>query len=174
MWIRYTPLSTLLLAAYLLGAPIALAGFSLTTTAAPEIAVTLNGSDQTVSYSMDLTVDNSGLGSTSSGWHLTITSTLFSTGGATPRTLSAGASSVTALTSLCAVGPCIDPANSSSYPIPVSAGSPAPTPLRFFSTPALTGLGTFTLTPIVTVEIPASAYAGAYASTLTLALTSGP
>lgn len=174
MWIRYTPLAALALAAYLARAPVALAGFSLTTTAAPELAVTLNGSDQTASYPMGLTVDNSGVGATPAGWHLTITSTQFSTGGATPRTLPAAASSITTVKSVCAVGPCTDPTNSSTYPLAVPAGSPEPTPATFFSTTALTGLGTFTVTPTVTVAIPANAYAGAYTSTLTLALASGP
>jgi hypothetical protein len=174
LWIRHTPLAALALALCLARAPVALAGFSLTTTAAPTVAVTLTGSDQTAPYTLDLTVDNSGIGSTTGGWHLTITSTQFSTGGATPRTLPTVASSIIDLTSVCAVGPCTDPANASTYPLAVPAGSPAPAPTTFFSTPALTGVGTFTVTPAVAVAIPANAYAGAYTSTLTLALAAGP
>lgn len=171
---RYPGLAGLAVVASLAAGPSALGGFSLTTTAAPTVSVTLNGSDQTGSYTMDLTVDNSDPGSTTAGWNLTITSTQYSTGGATPRTLAANASSMTSVTTVCAVGPCTDPANSVGYPLAVPAGSPEPAPAKFFSTPANTGLGVFTVTPNVDVAVPANAYAGSYTSTLTLALVAGP
>lgn len=156
----------------LTGSPAALAGFSLTTTAAPTLTMTLSGSDQTSSYTMDLTVDNSGADSTTAGWNLTITSTRFSTGGG--ATLPTSASSMTAAATVCAVGPCTDPANTISYPVAVPAGSTPPAPVKFFSTPADTGIGTFTMTPTVAVSVPANTYAGSYTSTLELSLVAGP
>lgn len=158
--------------ACLVASPPALAGFSLTTTAAPSTSVTLDGSDLTTSYTMDLTVDNSGAGGTTAGWHLTITSTQYSTGGG--ATLSPNASSMTAVVVSCAVGPCTDPVNPIGYPLGVPAGSPVPAAAKFFSAAANTGIGTFTLTPTVQVAVPANVYAGTYASTLMLALVAGP
>jgi hypothetical protein len=169
---RCTHLASLALAACLVASPTALAGFSLTTAAAPTLSVTLDGSNQTGSYAMDLTVDNSGIGSTIAGWHLTVTSTQYATGGGS--TLPATASSMTAVVVVCAVGLCTDPVNSVGYPLAVPAGSPAPAPNTFFSTPANTGIGTFTVTPSVEVAVPGNAYAGTYTSTLTLALVAGP
>ena len=169
---RRTCLAGLAVAACLGAAQPALAGFSLTTSSAPTSSVTLDGTNQTGSYTMDLTVDNSGAGSTTAGWNLSITSTQFSTGGG--RTLSTNASSLTAVTTACSVGPCTDPANSISYPVALPAGSPAPAPDTFFSTPANTGTGTFSVSPTVEVTVPANAYAGTYTSTLTLALAAGP
>jgi hypothetical protein len=136
------------------------------------LSVTLDGSSQTGSYTMDLTVDNSGAGGTTAGWNLTITSTQYSTGGG--RTLPTTASSMTAVATVCSVGPCTDPVNSIGYPLAVPAGSPEPAPDKFYSTPANTGIGTFTVTPTVQVAVPANAYAGTYTSTLTLALVAGP
>lgn len=161
-------------AAFLFFVPAAVGGFSLTTTAAPTFSVTLNGTDQTPAYTMDLNVDNSGLGSTLLGWNLTITSTQFSTGGATPKTLAAGASSITSVASSCAVGPCVTPTNSVTYPIPVPAGSTPPSAVKFFNAALASGTGTFTITPTVKVAIPANVYAGSYTSTLTLTLATGP
>ena len=158
----------------LLFIPPASGGFSLTTTATPAFSVTLNGTDQIPAYIMDLTVDNSGLGSTLLGWNLTVTSTQFSTGGATPKTLATGASSITSVASSCAVGPCLAPTNSTTYPILVPAGSTPPSAVKLFNAAAASGTGTFTITPTVKVAIPANAYAGSYTSTLTLTLATGP
>src|SRR5581483_2549393 len=65
---------------------------TLSTSATPSVAVTLDGTDQTPSYSLPMSVnDNTGSGN---GWNVTITSTTFSTGGGSPRTLSTSASTV--------------------------------------------------------------------------------
>jgi len=64
---------------------------SLTTSAAPSFGVTLDGTDQTGTYTVPSTVTDAR--GTSAGWNLTLTSTQFSTGGITPSTLSTGASS---------------------------------------------------------------------------------
>ena len=145
---------------------------TLTSSAAPTVSATLNGTDQTPSYTAAMTAkDETGSGS---GWNLTITSTQFSTGGATPHTLSTSASTMTGVTSSCAQGTCTNPTNSVTYPVSVPAGAVAPTAVKFFNAGATTGMGDFTVSPTVTVAIPANAYAGTYTSTVTLAVVSGP
>lgn len=145
---------------------------SLTTAAAPTFSATLNGTDQTPTYTLPMTVeDSTGSGS---GWNTTITSTEFTTGGATPRTLSTTASSMTGVTSECAEGTCTDPTNAVTYPLTVPAGAEAPTAVKFFNAAEETGMGKFTVTPTVGVSIPANTYAGTYTSTVTLASVSGP
>ena len=63
---------------------------SLTTGAAPTFSATLNGTNQTPTYTLPMTVeDSTGSGA---GWNTTITSTQFTTGGETPRTLATTAS----------------------------------------------------------------------------------
>ncbi len=57
---------------------------SLTTSAAPSFGVTLDGTDQTGTYTVPSTVTDAR--GTSAGWNLTLTSTQFSTGGITPST----------------------------------------------------------------------------------------
>jgi hypothetical protein len=146
---------------------------SLSTTAAPTFSTILNGTDQTPTYVLPLTVaDLTGSGA---GWNTTITSTQFTTGGATPHTLSATASSLSGVTSSCVEGTtCTDPTNAITYPVSVPAGTVAPTAVKFFNAAAETGMGKFTLTPTVAVSVPANTYAGTYTSTITLASVSGP
>lgn len=145
---------------------------SLTTEAAPTFSATLDGTDQTPTYTLPMTVeDSTGSGS---GWNTTITSTQFTTGGAEPRTLSTEASSMTGVTSECAEGTCTDPTNAVEYPLTVPAAAEAPTAVKFFNAAAETGMGKFTVTPTVGVSIPANTYAGTYTSTVTLASVSGP
>ena len=145
---------------------------SLTTEAAPTFSATLDGTDQTPPYTLPMTVeDSTGSGS---GWNTTITSTEFTSGGATPRTLATTASSMTGVTSECAEGTCTNPDNKITYPLTVPAGALAPTAVKFFNADAETGLGKFTVTPTVGVSIPANTYAGTYTSTVTLASVSGP
>ena len=145
---------------------------TLSSSATPSLSVTLNGTDQTPTYTVPMAAnDETGSGS---GWHLTITSTQFTTGGATPRTLSTSASSITAVSASCTHGTCTNPTNGTSYPLGVPAGSSPPTPVTFYNAAANTGMGDFTVTPTVEVSVPANAYAGTYTSTLTLAVVSGP
>lgn len=146
---------------------------SLTTSAAPTFSATLNGTDQTPTYTLPLTIED--LRGSGAGWNATITSTQFSTGGATPHTLSTTASAITAVSNACVEGAtCTDPTNAVTYPLTVPAGAEAPTAVKFFNAAEGTGLGKFTNTPTVTVSVPANTYAGTYTSTITLASVSGP
>lgn len=138
----------------------------------PTSTLTLNGTDQTASYTLSVTVVNVG----ALGWNVTITSTPFATSGSPTHTLAANASTITGLTEACTTGNicAADPTNQVTYPIAMPAGSPAPTAVKLYNATALTGVGTFTLTTTVHVAVPANTYAGTYTSTLTLAYASGP
>ena len=146
---------------------------SISTSATPSFSVTLDGTDKTGSYTVPTTVtDATGSGA---GWNLTITSTQFTTGGGSPKTLATSASSLTGVTSSCAGGStCTNPTNSVTYPVAVPAGSTPPTAVKYFNAALNTGAGQFTNTPTVSVSVPANTYAGSYSSTLTLAAVSGP
>ena len=158
------------------GATVAVAGGSLSETGPSAVSatpVTLNGDDQTTTYSMGLTVtDPRGSGA---GWNLTITSTTFTSGS---NTLDTGASNInTAPTSLCisAGGHCTNPNNGAiTYPVGVPAAATAPTPVKFFDAATNTGMGKFTITPTVTIAIPANTFAGTYTSNVSVAIVSGP
>jgi hypothetical protein len=142
------------------------------TSSAPTISATLNGTDQTPTYTMAIdTNDATGSGA---GWNLTITSTQFTTGGTTPKTLSTSASSVTSAVAVCKQGTCTNPTNSITYPFTIPAGSTPPTAVKLFNAAVNTGMGDFTVTPTVSVAIPANSYAGTYTSTITLAVISAP
>jgi hypothetical protein len=145
---------------------------SLATTASPAFSANLAGGDSTPTYTLPLTAtDTTGTGA---GWNLTITSTQFTTGGATPHTLAANASTISGVTSTCASGTCTNPTNAVTYPVGVPAAATAPTAVKFFNAAASSGMGSFTVTPTVGVFVPSTTFAGSYSSTLTLSIVSGP
>jgi len=143
---------------------------SLSSPATAAFSATLDGTDQTPTYSLPLTLTDARGGGL--GWNTTITSTQFTSG---PNTLPTTASTITGVTSACVSGStCTAPTNSNTYPLTIPAATVAPAAVKFFNAAASTGLGKFTLTPAVSVSVPASTLAGGYASTLTLASVSGP
>jgi hypothetical protein len=145
---------------------------SAATSATPSFSADLDAGDSTQTYSVPVAVqDTRGTGA---GWNLTITSTTFSTGGGTPKTLAANASSLTGVTSACATGTCTTPANAQTYPLAVPAATTAPTAVKFFNTTANNGMGKFTVTPTVGVSVPQNTFAGTYSSTVTLSVVTGP
>ena len=146
---------------------------SITTSATPSFSVTLDGTDKTGTYTVPSVVtDATGSGA---GWNLTITSTQFSTGGGSPKTLATNVSTLTGVVNSCVVSTtCTDPTNSVGYPVSVPAGSTPPTAAKYFNAAAGTGAGKFDNTPSVSVAVPANTQAGTYTSTLTLAAVSGP
>ncbi|MBA2283929.1 MAG: WxL domain-containing protein [Ktedonobacteraceae bacterium] len=151
-------------------------GGSLTETTATTQApsATLAGVDQAVTYTIPITLTD--LRGTGAGWNLTITSTQFTTGGGTPHLLDTSASHITGVTSAhVGTDGYTDPTNSITYaPLLVPAGTTAPTAVKFFNAALTTGLGTFTVTPTVSIALPANTFAGSYTSTVTLAVVSGP
>jgi WxL domain surface cell wall-binding len=145
---------------------------SLSTSATPTFSANLDSGDSTPTYTVPLTIqDTRGTGA---GWNATITSTQFTTGGATPNTLATNASTLTGVTSVCASGTCTNPTNAISYPVAVPAGTTPPTAVKFFNAAVNTGMGKFTNTPTIGVFVPGSSFAGTYTSTLTISIVSGP
>lgn len=170
--LRLLAAATLICCGCALGDPVgAVAALTVSTSASPTFSITLNGQDRTGTYTLPLDlIDSTGSGA---GWNLTITSTQFATG-APSETLPASASSITGVTSVCTVGPCTTPTNSITYPVGVPAGATPPSALKFFDAAVGTGAGEFTVTPTVSVSVPANSYAGTYTSTLTASVISGP
>ena len=144
---------------------------SVTGSSSPTFALTLNGVDQTTSYTLPLVVtDATGSGN---GWNLTITSTTFVSGS---NTFPTTASTITGVTSGCASGStCLLPTNSvSDSNLAVPAGTTAPSAVKFYNATSSTGRGTIDVNATVQVAVPANVLAGSYASTLTVASVSGP
>ena len=147
------------------------AGISLNLPSGPSFSSTLDGTDQTVSYSVPLTLTDAR--GTGAGWNLTLTSTTFNDGSG--HTLSTSASTVASATVTCvAGGTCTTPINAITYPVTVPAAVSAPAAVKVFNSAANTGMGRFTITPSINVAIPGNSYAGSYTSTLTVAAVSGP
>lgn len=146
--------------------------FSVGTSSAPSFSANLDSGDSTPTYNAALTSqDTRGTGA---GWNETITSTQFTTGGGTPNTLAANASSLTGVAVTNGTGSNTAPTNSVSYPVGVPSAATAPAAVKFFNASANTGMGRFTLTPTVGVFVPQNSFAGTYTSTLTIAIVSGP
>lgn len=138
----------------------------------PKLTATLNGTDQNVTDTITIDAqDNTGSGG---GWKLQVTSTTFSTGGATPKTLATTATAITGVTSICDAGTCTAPTNGVTYPLTVPAAGTAPAAVSFFTSAVNTGMGDFTITPTFRVTVPANTYAGTYTSTMSITIASGP
>ena len=132
---------------------------------------TLDGTDQTVNYSVPLTLTDAR--GTGAGWNLTITSTTFNDGSG--HTLGTGASTIASVGMACvAGGTCTNATNSITYPVTVPAAASAPAAVKLFNSASASGLGRFTITPSINVTIPGNTYAGTYTSTITVAAVSGP
>jgi hypothetical protein len=141
------------------------AGISLNLPSGPSFTSTLDGTDQTVSYSPLLSlVDARGGGA---GWNVQISATAFSDGSG--HSLAAG--QVSSAASACTAGStCTAPTSSGiTYPLTISG-----TAAKFFSAALNTGLGRVNVTPTIDIVIPGNAFAGTYTSTVTLAATTGP
>jgi hypothetical protein len=141
------------------------AGVSLTLPSGPSFTSTLDGTDQTVSYSPLLgVVDARGGGA---GWNLQISATAFSDGSG--HSLAAG--QVSSVASACTAGSsCTAPTSSGiTYPLTISG-----TAGKFFNAALNTGLGKVNVTPTIDIVLPGNAFAGTYTSTVTLAATTGP
>jgi hypothetical protein len=132
-------------------------------------AITLNGTDQTETFSLPIVVnDDTGSGA---GWDLTLSLTTFTNSG---HTLAADVAEVSSQpTATCNSGTCTAASVSGiSYPLVLTADGS--TTSKFFNAVANTGMGNFTVTTPFSVTIPANAYAGTYSSTFTVSITSGP
>jgi len=140
------------------------AGISLAMPSNPSMSATLDGTDQTLSYSPVLgVVDARGTGA---GWNLTVAATALTDGSSHNL-----AQNLTAVSSACHSGStCTNASNSvSGYPLTLST-----TATKFFNSATNTGMGKVDVTPTVQVPVPGNAYAGTYTSTLTISSVSGP
>ena len=143
----------------------------LTHGATASISDTLDGSDQSASYTVPLSVTDAR--GTGAGWNLTITSTTFTD--SSSHTLATTASTITGVTSACVNGgTCTNPTSTITYPLTVPAATSAPAAVKLFNASANTGMGRFTVTPTVNVAIPGNTFSGTYTSTVTVAVVSGP
>ena len=141
------------------------AGVSFTLPAPPSFSSTLDGTDQTVTYSPVLSVvDSRGTGA---GWNLTVSATNFSDGSG--HTLAPG--TITGATAVCKAGNSCTAATSSGITYPLTVNGTA---AKLFNAAVNTGLGKIDVTPTFAVSVPGNAYAGTYTSTVTLASVSGP
>jgi hypothetical protein len=140
----------------------------------PSFSLTLNGADQTATYTLPVSVvDARGLAS-GGGWNLTVTSTSFSDGSG--HSFPTTASTMTGVSTSCGTGStCTIPTNSvSNTSLALPAGSTAPTAVKFENAANATGLGTTNVNATVSVSVPANVFAGTYSSTVTVAVVAGP
>jgi hypothetical protein len=146
-------------------ATVSTGSLSLTHAATASLSSTLDGTDQTVTYSPVLSVvDSRGTGA---GWNLTVSATNFSDGSG--HTLAPG--TITGATAVCKAGNSCTAATSSGITYPLTVNGTA---AKLFNAAVNTGLGKIDVTPTFAVSIPGDAYAGTYTSTVTLASVSGP
>jgi WxL domain surface cell wall-binding len=141
----------------------------------PSLGVTLDGTDQTVNYTLPIIVVDARGGTL--GWNLTVTSTTFTDGSAgVGHTFGATASTITSVTPTCGINStCLLPINNvanTNLGLPGAAG----TPVKYFnaSSAAGAGRGTVNVNANVAVVIPANVFAGSFTSTITVAISSGP
>jgi hypothetical protein len=171
---------------------VTLSAGSLTLTSPSSLAWTgaLTGSDQslvdTVSGDQQYTVDDAtGSGA---GWHVTTSATTFTNGSHTfantgTFVTNGSVTSITASgapTATC-TGTCTLPTNTTTYPVAITTAASSPTPAVIYDTATATGLGQIIIggsaqpNPVGWwVNVPASASAGSYTSTITMEITTGP
>jgi hypothetical protein len=142
--------------------------------AAPTFALTLNGVDQTPTYTLAVSaIDPRGV-AVGGGWNLTVTSTQFKD--ASGHTFPTTASTITAVTTGCGAGStCTLPTNSvlnTNLGIPSAAVAPAA--VKFLNAATATGLGTVNANATVSVAVPSNVFAGTYSSTVTVSIVAGP
>ena len=164
---------------------------TLTSPSSLSWASTLTGTDQnlvdTVAADQQYTVnDATGSGT---GWHVQISASTFTNGAHTfPNTAgvfstNGSVSSVTDTTAPTATctGTCSLPTNTTTYPVEITTDPNNPQPFIIYDTAANTGLGEVVIggstaaNPVGWwVNVPASASAGSYTSTITMEIISGP
>lgn len=126
--------------------------------------VTLNGVDQTSTFTMQYTVAYTG-GGNSAGWTVQAAATVPSSGGSTLPALQ-----VTSVSNApCSGGNCADPVNSVRTPVALGTGA-AP----IFNAAPGSGQGTVVLTATYLLTFPADALAATYSSTVTVTASAGP
>jgi len=134
----------------------------------------LTGLNQTLTAPQTIDIgDATGSGA---GWNITATSTTFTSGANTLPTSSTTIASAPSTPTCDSNSTCLaaTAAVGVTYPYSLPAATTAPTATKMFSATAGTGLGDQTLSPTWSLAVPSKAVAGAYTSTWTLSLVSGP
>ncbi len=163
---------------------------ALTSPSSLSWAVTSNGTNQAIfdniAADQQFTV-NDGTGS-GAGWNVTVSATTLTNG--THTLPNAGTlvftgslispTAVTAPTATC-VTTCTLPTDTTTYPVAIMTAGSSPAAIKVYDTAAGTGLGAVILGgqsatfPIGWwINIPANAFTGAYTTTVTVAVSSGP
>ena len=153
-------------------------------------AITLNGINQSIADAVpgdqQLTVSDQTL--SGAGWDVTISATTFTNGAHTlPDTgtfvLTGNVSSITASAapSLACAASCTPPDNAVTYPIAVTTAASSPSPVSVYEASAGSGLGAILLGGSSAadpfgwwVKVPGNTRQGAYTSTVTVTIASGP
>jgi hypothetical protein len=126
--------------------------------------ITLNGVDQTATFTIAATEKDTGLFVTP-GWNITAASTTLTSGTHTLPALI-----VTTVTRGNCTGLfCTNPTNSVTWPVSLST-----TAAKIYNAAANTGTGTVILTGTYQITYPANALPGTYSATVTLATSTGP
>jgi hypothetical protein len=155
-----------LLAALAIPSAAAAAPTLVVNTASPVTApgVTLNGIDQSTTFTMSYTVTNTGSGN-GAGWNVQVSSTALTASGKTLPAMTV----TTVARGNCSGTGCANPTNSITWPVTLST-----TAAKIYNAAVNTGTGAVTLTPTYKVSYPANALPGTYTATVTVAVTAGP
>jgi hypothetical protein len=142
------------------------AGLSLTAQPVSFGNVTITGDAQSVTASPSPWRASDGRGS-SDGWHVTIQATDFVSAS---RTIAIGNLKVQVMqSSITTVS-----GNAPPVSVVISYQPVSPSPMKLITAAPGSGAGTYEFTPGFQLTLPASAYAGAYATALTTSVNSGP
>ncbi len=121
----------------------------------------LSGADQTQTFTLGMTVSGAAAG----GWNITASETPFTAGDQ-----SLGDATITSVAiGTCSGSGCVNPSNSVTWPIALSSSA-----VKIVNAALGSGRGTIPLTVNFTLPVPGNAFAGAYTSTFTFAIASGP
>jgi hypothetical protein len=146
------------------GAAAATFTFTVTTTSPLTVAtVTLNGLDQTKTFTIVDTVAYTG-GSNNAGWKVQASATTPTSGSNTLPAIK-----VTAGSAVCQSTCATSPTNSIGYPLTLTG-----TAQTIFNAATSSGQGTFTVTSTFQLSYASNIYPGTYASTVTLTGSTGP
>ncbi len=132
-------------------------------------SLTLNGTNQSLTTNLAFTPSDAT--ASASGWNLTGTSTTFTAG---THTLPTTATTVTAGSVAAVAGTCRLPTNKITYPVTLPAAATAPTAAKIYDASAGTGLSTSTVTLTFKLSLAPNTHAGAFTSTWTFSIVSGP
>ena len=127
-------------------------------------AVTLNGLDQTNTFTVVTSVAYTG-GQTTAGWNVTAAASPPTSGSNTLP----GLQVTNVVAGTCTGGGCTNPTNTVTWAVPLTS-----TPAKIFNAAAGSGQGTVSLTSTYQVTYPANALPGTYSTTVAYAVATGP